>query len=242
MTIPSTPTTLSYLRDNARTLLNEFDAADALACYYTFHHDPKRTTLFMHRDSQGMIDGFLARCQTGFDLFRPLVTLRLRGQNALPDLIYEGLAPDRPYLLVIPTPLRERVAPYVEMSEVSNNLILRLDPSRFRPEINALISSRRDPDGTPRIEIRQEDRIIAAAGVNWRSPIFAEIFVQVQEEQRGMGYGRSVLVGLVSELIKLKVTPLYAVSESNAVSYDLALQIGFVDTGAREVMAQAIRI
>jgi len=241
MTIPSTPATLSYLRDNARSLLNEFDAADALACYYALHHDPRRTTLFMHRDQQGMVDGFLARCQTGFDLFRPLVTLRLRGQGALPDLLSEGLTVGRPYLIVVPTALAERVAPHVTLTAVARNVIMRLDPTRFRPEINVLVTTRRDPDGNPRTEIKQGDQIIAAAGVNWRSPVFAEVFVQVQETQRGQGYGRGVLVALVTELMKLKVAPIYAVAENNPASHETALRAGFVDTGAREIMGQAVR-
>lgn len=241
MTIPSTPATLSYLRDNARSLLNEFDAADALACYYTLHHDPKRTTLFMHRDQPGMVDGFLVRCQTGFDLFRPLVTLRLRGQGALPDLLSEGLAMGRPYLMVIPAALGERIAPHVTLSGVARNIIMRLDPTRFHPEINVLVTTRRDPDGNPRAEIKQGDQVIAAAGVNWRSPVFAEVFVQVQETQRGQGYGRGVLVALVTELLKLKVAPIYAVAENNPASFETALRAGFVDTGAREIMGQAIR-
>jgi hypothetical protein len=242
MTIPSTPATLPYLRDNARSLLNEFDAADALASYYALHHDSKRTTLFMHRDQRGMVDGFLARCQTGFDLFRPLVTLRLRGRGALPDLLAEGLVSGRPYLLVVPAPFLERIVPYVTMSEVSHNLILRLDPTRFRPEINVLVTTRRDPDGNPRAEIKQGEQVVAAAGVNWRSPVFAEVFVQVEEGQREQGYGRAVLVALVTELIKLKVSPIYAVSENNPASYEAALRAGFVDTGAREIMGQAVRI
>jgi hypothetical protein len=242
MTIPSTPATLSYLRNNVRSLLNEFDAADALACYYVLHHDSKRTTLFMHRDQRGMVDGFMARCQTGFDLFRPLVTLRLRGQGALPDLFSEGLAQGRPYLMILPPSLLERVVPYVNLSEVTHNLILRLDPTRFHPEINVLVTTRHDPDGNPRAEIKHGEQVIAAAGVNWRSPVFAEIFVHVQEGQREQGYGRAVIVALVTELMKLKVAPIYAVAENNAASYEAALRAGFVDTGAREIMGQATRI
>jgi hypothetical protein len=65
MTISSTPATLPSLRDSVRDLLNEFDAADGLASYYALHHDPRRTTLFIHRDADQVVDGFLVRCQTG---------------------------------------------------------------------------------------------------------------------------------------------------------------------------------
>jgi hypothetical protein len=242
MTIPSTPATLAYLRDNARELLNEFDAADALASYYTLHHDSKRTALFMHRDAKNKLDGYLVRCQTGFDLFRPLVTLRLRGgESALPDLLDEALAPGRPYLAVIPANYAEKLKPYATLTDASLNIVLRLDPARFQPEMNVLVNRRTDAEGNPRAEIKHGDRVIAAAGVNWRSPVFAEIFVNVTGDEQGRGYGRTVVGALVAELLHTSITPLYAVAESNAASLELAEAVGFVDTGAREIMAQAVR-
>ncbi len=242
MTIPSTPATLAYLRDNARELLNEFDAADALACYYTLYHDPKRTELFMHRDGEGKVDGFAVRCRTGFDLFRPLVTLRLRGgETALPDLIEESLAPGRPYLLVVPPGYVERLKKHLALSETNLNWIYRLDPARFKSEINVIVTRRTDAEGNPRAEIKRGKQVVASAGVNWRSPIFAEIFVNVAEGERGRGHGRAVVSALAAELLHAEVTPLYAVASANTASRDLAETVGFVDTGAREVMGQAVR-
>ena len=46
---------------------------------------------------------------------------------------------------------------------------------------------------------------------------------------------------VAAELLRQGVTPLYSVAEDNEPSYDLALDVGFVDTGAREVMAQVVR-
>lgn len=242
MTIPSTPATLAYLRDNARELLNEFDAADALACYYTLYHDPKRTELFMHRDGAGKVDGFAVRCRTGFDLFRPLVTLRLRGgETALPDLVEESLAPGRPYLVVMPAGYAERLKKHIQLTEANLNWIFRLDPARFKPEMNVIVIRRTDADGSPRAEIKRGKQVIASAGVNWRSPIFAEIFVNVAEGERGVGHGRAVVSALSAELLHAEVTPLYAVAGSNAPSRELAEAVGFVDTGAREIMGQAVR-
>src|SRR5687768_11245697 len=108
MIAASTPATLNTLRHQARDLLNEFDAADGLATFYTLHYDPPRTTLYIHRDPQAQMDGFLVRCQTGFDLFRPLVTLRVRGEAALAPLIEQGMQPGRPYLMILPAPLLDR--------------------------------------------------------------------------------------------------------------------------------------
>ncbi|NIR60156.1 MAG: hypothetical protein GWO02_11890, partial [Gammaproteobacteria bacterium] len=66
MTTASDPAALPELRRHARDLLNEFDVADGLASYYALHHPDARTALFVHRDASGEVDGFLARCQTGF--------------------------------------------------------------------------------------------------------------------------------------------------------------------------------
>jgi len=229
---------LHALRAQARDLLNEFDAADGLACYYALHHDARRTTLALHRDSTDFVDGFLAHCMTGFDLFRPLITMRVRGSNdPVPSLLEAALKPGRPYLLVVPANLFPRVEPHVSLSDPVLNHILRLDPSHFRAEANVMVVTRTEPDGHPRAEIKQGDDVVAAAGVNWRSPIFAEVYVQVQPEVRKRGWGRSVVRALCADLLKQQLTPLYNVAEDNDESYALADDIGFVDTGAREVMA-----
>lgn len=241
MSSTSTPATLPYLRDHARGLLNEFDAADGLASYYTLHHDPNRTTLYVRRNAEGIVDGFLAVCQTGFDLFRPLVTLRVRGDSAIPLLVEEGLAEARPYLLIVPPSLLSRLEPHLTLTQITPNIILRLEPRRFTQQVNVLVVQRTDPEGNPRTEIKRDDETVAAAGVNWRSPVFAEVYVSVKPEHRGRGWGRAVVTTLVAELLKLGVTPLYTIAEGNADSRRLAERVGFVDTGAREVMAQAVR-
>jgi GNAT superfamily N-acetyltransferase len=242
MTVTSTPTTLPELRQQTRDLLNEFDAADGLASYYALHHDAQRTTLIVHRDDSDLVDGFLARCQTGIDLFRPLVTLRVRGVNdPIAPLLEAGLVAGRPYLMVIPELMVERVARRVALADPVCNRVMRLDPGRFVPEINVLVVTRADADGNPRAEVRRGDQAVATAGVNWRSPIFAEMFVRVEPQGRGRGWGRAVVKAVVGELLKQSVTPLYTVAEGNDASYDLAIDVGFVDSGAREVMAEALR-
>ena len=60
-------------------------------------------------------------------------------------------------------------------------------------------------------------------------------------EAQGRGWGRSVVKAVVVSLVNSGITPLYSVSDDNERSYDLALDVGFVDTGAREFMAQALR-
>ncbi len=241
MTTTSTGATLARMRDEIRDLLNEFDPADGLASYYALHHAAARTTLVTHHDASGLVDGFAARCQTGFDLFRQLVTVRVRGSNdPIPSLLNDTLVPGRPYLMVVPTGLVKRISEHVTLTDEVHNNILRLDPARYRPEMNALVVTRKDADGNPRAEVRRGGQPVATAGVNWRSPIFAEVFVRVEPPARGRGFGRSVVKAVVAELLKLRVTPLYSVSEDNNASYDLAVDVGFVDTGAQECMAQAV--
>jgi len=241
MTVASTPSTLEYMRSSARELLNEFDAADGLAVYYTLHHDPKRTQLFVHRNGDDAVDGFLVRCQTGMDLFRPLITLRARGSASIKPLLTEGLQPNRPCIMVFPKNLLERVRPYVSLDNMTVNHIFRFDPSQYRSEINVLVLHSTSPDGLPRTEIKRGDEVIAAAGVNWASPDFAEIFVNVETDEQMKGLGRAVLTGLVTDLLKRRVTPLYVTAEDNEASLKLATRAGFVDTGAREIMAHAVR-
>lgn len=241
MSSSSNASTIEALRREARQLLNEFDAADALAGYYALHHPAQRSKLYVHRRADGVVDGFLSECQTGFDLLRPIVTFRARGLEALPALIELGLMPGRPYIVIFPRGLLERAEPHLQLSGVTVNRVLRLDPARITPEVNVLVTTKAAPDGLPRAEVRRDKAVIAAAGVNWRSPDFAEIYVSVQEEERMQGLGRAVANALVIALLKQRVTPLYMVPEDNVASYKLAEKVGFVDTGASEIMAQAVR-
>jgi hypothetical protein len=232
--------TLDAQRQAVRTLLNEFDAADALASYYALYHDAERSALFTHHDDAGRLTAFLARCQTGFDLFRPLVTLRVRGAGVPGRLLREGLVPGRPYLLIVPGPLAEKLELHLDITGVTRNLVLRLDPARFKPAINVLVEEHSDAHGNPRCEIRSGEQVTALAGVNWRSPLFAEVYVHVGEGSRGQGRGKAVVSACAAALLKMRVTPLYVVAEHNAASLELARRVGFVDTGAREVVAQAV--
>lgn len=241
MTIESTPTTLDQLRQQARDLLNEFDAADGLASYYTLHYDSRRTTLFIHRDPDDRVDGFLVRCQTGFDLFRPLVTLRVRGEAAVSPLVEQALQPARPYLLIVPAPLLDRVHPYLSLTDISRNRIYRMDPRRLRPEVNAMVVTSKDKQGNPRAEVRAGGQVVASSGVNWRSSIFAEVYTHVLPEFRGRGWGKGTVQAVVTDLLKMQITPLYSAAEDNEPSQSVADRVGFVDTGAREIMAQAMR-
>jgi predicted GNAT family acetyltransferase len=155
-------------------------------------------------------------------------------------LLRKGLVPGRPYLLIVPEALAAKLEAHLDLTGVTRNRVLRLDPARYEPVMNVMVEERQDAQGSPRCEIRRGQKIVALAGANWRSPSFAEIYVTVGEESRGRGFGKAVVSACVAALLRMRVTPLYVVAEHNLPSLELARQVGFVDTGAREVVAQAV--
>jgi GNAT superfamily N-acetyltransferase len=210
---------------------------DALTAYYALYHDPGRTQLWLHEDDAGRLDGLVAVCQTGFNLFQPTVVLRAPGFDAVAALGHQALQPGRPYYIVTTPCLRPAVQAIMRLEQEEQNRVYRFDPSRYRPEINVLVQPLRTPDGSPKFVIRSQDQIAAEAGINWRSPNFAELFVHVQPHARGRGWGKAVLSALTITLIQSGVQPLYMVSEGNSASLRLAQSLGFLDTGAREFAA-----
>jgi RimJ/RimL family protein N-acetyltransferase len=175
------------------------------------------------------------------DLFRPLVTLRAEREPAAEILLEQGLIAGRPVYLTVPESHATWVNKYLSVTDAELHRIYRYDPERFQPEINVLVVTSQAPDGLPRCEIRAGDRAGAVAGVNWQSPRFAEVYVYTEPAVRGRGWGKSVVRALVGQLLKAGRTPLYVVSEHNEYSIRLAETVGFVDTGRREYVGQALR-
>jgi len=63
----------------------------------------------------------------------------------------------------------------------------------------------------------------------------------VQPGRQRRGWGRTLVNAVAGDLLKLGVTPLYSAAASHSASLELADQVGFVDTGAREVVCEATR-
>lgn len=221
-------------------LLDPNSPADAFTSYYALHHDPKRTTIFMHQDTRQRVDGFLVRAQTGLDLFRPVVVVRANSDQTATDLFRTGLTPNRPYYLVAPVALQDLISDSLAMTDTEVLRVYVLDPARFVPQINVLVVSNPTAEGMPRYEVTQQGTVYAAAGVNWRSPRFAEIYVYTEPVARGRGWGKSVVMALASDLLQRGLRPLYVVNENNTASISLATSVGFADTGAREFSGQAV--
>ena len=232
---------LSAQRDLVRPLLDERSPADALAVYYALYHDSARSAVFSHFDPArpDRSDGFLVRAQTGQDLFRPLITFRARSSDAALDLLRRGLYPGRPFYVTVPMDLAGYVNQCLTVAGPATYRIYRLDREAYDPIVNIFVTSERGQDGWPRYEIRQADRVLASAGVNWRSPRFAELYVYVDGTVRGRGYGKSVVNRAAGDLLQAGVTPLYVVAEDNTASIRTAQAAGFVDTGLREYVCEA---
>ena len=233
------PLSRADLHSRIQPLLDPRSAADALATYYAFHHPANRTELFVPEAAADA--GFLVRARTGMDLFRPLVTFRASEERVARELFSAGLVPGRPVYLTVPEALAAWVNRHLSTSDAEIHRVYRCPPDRHRSEINVLVQTGRDEDGAPRCSIETEARLGAVAGVNWQTPLFAEIYVNTDPAVRHRGYGRSVVNALTGLLLKDGRTPLYVVAEGNDASIRLAEAVGFEDTGLREYVCQAVR-
>lgn len=228
--------TLSAFRarlERAR-LLALSDPGAALAVYYALHHDPGRTRLWLYTGADGQITGLLAVCQTGFDLFRPTVVLRAADIEMAVALLGAALRAGRPYYIVTTPTLAPAVGAALHLEQEALHWIYGFDPRRYQPEINVLVQPARTPDGSLKFVIRSQGQVAAEAGVNWRSPFFAELFVRTEPWARGRGWGRAVVAACAATLAQAGVQPLYTVAEENQAGRQLAESAGFVDTSARE--------
>jgi hypothetical protein len=229
---------LKTKRQAIRPLLSPTDPADAVRSYYALSHDPRRTQLTLHRDAQGRVDGFVAVCQTGIDLFRPLVTISAPDEASVGDLIRTALVPNRPYQIVTPLALASALRAHMDITHSSLLHIYRLQPARFQPVINVLVQRVTGADGTPRFQIESQGQVVAMSGTNWRSQTFAEVFVYVHPKGRSRGWGKSVVSACTAALLEDHLRPLYMVEEGNTVSIHIAEGIGYVDTGLCEFTAE----
>lgn len=236
---------LTQQRQAIRPLINEREAEDALAAYYAFYHPDEKTHLVTLPPDAERAEGYMAISRTGIDLFRPLVTMRLplaRPADCV-KLIHSGIAPGTAVIAHVPAAYGPLLHALFTVNVEEHLRVLVLDPRRFEPIINVLVSQSPTPAGLPRFVIRSQssDREIAAsASLNWQSPHFADIAVSTDPNHRRQGWGRSVVSAMVQHLLDNGRTPLYVVSNNNEVSQQLAESIGFVDRGIRQVLLQGI--
>ncbi len=247
---------LAAARRALRRLLREREPADAQAAYYALHHPDDRTSLVLSPGDAaanpiGQADGYVALSRTGIDLFRPLVTMRLptdRDQGAIDaavELLQRALPPGQPVILHAPYRYRPLIDALFDVQSAEQLRLYALDPGRYEPIVNVLVTRATGPGDLPRFTIRTTqsgtEEVAATASLNWLSPQFGEIAVSTRSQFRRQGWGRSVVAALSGYLIDNGRTPLYVVAEDNAASIQLAESVGFADTGGRDFMLQATR-
>ncbi len=235
---------LAQQRQSIRHLLNERIPLDGIASYFAFDHADNRTQIVTYPvDNHPM--GFVTLSRTGIDLFRPFVTLRFppNDMEGSVDLLYASLMPETAVILnVLASDLPLLRAFFdIQTEELLN--ILALDPQQYEPVINVLVSQTASNNAYPRFIIRSnqtgENEIAASAGINWQTDHFAEIAVTTSQRHRRQGLGRSVVSSAVNYVLENGRIPLYAVSENNAASMQLAQNLGFFDSVARHALLQA---
>lgn len=234
--------TLEESRRAIRHLLDPHRPADARAAYYACDHPDNRTTLVCAPPDAPRAAGYLCLSRTGLDLLRPLLTMRLPAGDpeTAAALFGRALAPG--FAALIGAPLRD--APLIEaffsLESRQELHLLALERNRFAPLINVLTTTETTADGRARVAIRRAGETLATAVVNWQSARFAEIGVETRPDARRQGWGRSVTAVLCQQLLAQGRTPLYAVAADNQASLALAAELGFVDTGARELFCAAV--
>jgi hypothetical protein len=225
-------------RQRVRHLLDDSSPADAPTAYYALFHPPQRSILVTRGDRQ-QITGFAGRFQTGIDLFRPLVTLRCRDAECAADLLANILVPGRPYILFANVNQLPLVGGSLDIQHHRILSIFQLDVPRFEPAINVLVDCKTGGEGLPLCVIESGDQK-AVAGLNWRSPAFAELYVHTDSVARQRGWGQSVASAITQTVLESGRIPLYLVEHDNESSRRLAENLGYVDTGARQVYADVV--
>jgi GNAT superfamily N-acetyltransferase len=209
---------------------------DAVASYFALEHDPKRTRLTVRTDTAGRAIAFVAVCQTGLDLFRPLVIFRGEDDSALQDATREALQPRRNYLFNALPSLRPVLESVVTFQSEGIQSLYTLNRADFQPIVNILVQNSRTPDGQLRATVKtREGNTAAEAGTAWISSRYAEVFVSVIDGARGRGLGKSVVSAVCSAVLQMNRTPLYIVDPDNFASVRLAQRLGFHNTSAHEL-------
>ncbi|BCX02962.1 MAG: hypothetical protein KatS3mg053_0900 [Candidatus Roseilinea sp.] len=227
--------TIATQRALAAQLLNP-GPADALTWYFALEHDPRRTRLHVRTNAHGRPLAFVAVCQTGLDLFRPLVVMRGDDSGALQQALRDALQPNRQYLFNAPPSARPDLEAVCQLHGETINLIYALSAANFKPVVNILVQTSKTPEGMLRAVIPARDGSnVAEAGTTWISSRYAEVFVHVVEGARGRGLGKSVVSTISAQVLEMGRTPLYVVGQANAASVRLAERLGYHDTGAREL-------
>ena len=249
--------TLEESRRAMRHLLDDKSPSDAAASYYALHLKEEKTSLFTHPAGAARADGYVCLSRTGFDLFRPLVTMRFPESGdrsgfdlaVAKELIFQAIPAGADVILSVPLSYSPLISALFEVDKEQRLKLFVLDRGRFQPIINVFVTKGQSYDGLPRFVIRQSpdgrlgrgDEVVASAGLNWQSPRFAEIYVHTKANHRRRGYGQSVAASCVQYILDRGRRPIYLVAADNESSIQLAESIGFVALGADQVFIEGRR-
>ena len=202
-----------------------------MAAYYALHYDERRVQLTLHTLPGDKVDGFAAVCQTGYDLFVPLVVLRAPA-DVVDELILQALLPGRPYTVIAPIAARSGIERTMVLDQQQVNRIYRFESPITRPAINVLVQP---GEGPFRFEIRDsEGQVASAAGINWQTERLAEMYVYTERDYRGRGWATAVGEACVRALLEKGIVPIYVAAQTNRASRHVALALGFRETGDQE--------
>lgn len=232
---------LADRRRAMRHLLDEQAAPDAGAAYYALYHADFKTQLVTYRPQTARAVGYVCLSRTGLDIFRPLVTMRLPwgDMDAGAALLRQALPIGMDVILRIPTLYMPLIRALFDIRSEEEQALLRLNRALFRPILNVLVTQDTGPNGLPRYLIRRGDEVGATASVNWQTQHFAEIGVYTAPDMRRHGWGRSVAAALCSHLLAGGRLPLFVTAPDNTAAWQLAADLGFLDTDYREMLVEA---
>ncbi len=227
-------------------LLDERNPADGLESYLAFYYDDRRTILRPYPLDAARPMGYVCLSRTGADLFRPFVTLRLpiHDPELSADVIYDSVDVGTAVLLQCPDNYLPLINALFQVQTEETLQLFQLKPDYYQPHINVLVTQDVSPtNNLPRFIIRNRQssgEIVASASLNWQTDAFGEIAVYTHPDYRRRGWGRSVVSTMVNWLLENGRTPLYAASQSNISSRQLAERVGFAYTGIPKVLLQGI--
>jgi len=218
--------------------------ADAAAAYYAFEHPDGKSSVLPYPVEAERAEGFVTFSRTGLDLFRPLLTMRLpiSDLETSAAVSHNAIQPETAVIIQAPATYLPLLQALFDVQTIEHFYLYTLNPSRFEPIISVLVTQTTGPNGLPRFVVRsqQDDRIIASAGINWQSPRYASLSVNTDASQRRQGLGISVLSAIVQYVLGNGRSPLYEVNTNNIASQHLADPVGFSNSGADQVLIQAI--
>jgi hypothetical protein len=207
-----------------------------MAAYYALHHPPERVRIYAYHASDGDPRGFIAVAQTGIDLFRPLVIPFVASKRVLIRLLIDALRPEQAVLISLPTEQAQWLEALISLEHESDLELLRMEAEAFEPVLNVLVVENEGPDGLPRYEIQTVGRGKVAAGVNWISGKYADVYVDAPAGHKNRALTKSVLSALCGRLLGERRIALFRVETSNLSARTDAFNVGFRPTGRQDTL------